>query len=308
MTAQDVDLNLLRVLDALLEEGSVAGAAARLHLSAPAVSRSLGRLRRALDDPLFVRSGRMLVPTPRAESIRQEAKHAFLQATAVLRPDAEVFDPSQLHRRFVICAGDAIIAALGLSLVDRVVNEAPGVDIDFLPDTNERELLRSANVDLDIGAPHVMAPEIESEVLFTDRFVLAFGSAHRFATQTVTARRFANARHIIVSTKGKRSNLVDVALADLGLRRDRVTVVPSAVVAAHLVADSDAVVTLPSAVVSSLGQHLSIVASVLPFATPSLPVGQSWHIRYANDPAHQWLRSQVAAVAIDRRLSDGVVG
>lgn len=297
MAAGDVDLNLLRVLDALLEEGSVVGAAERLHLSAPAVSRSLGRLRRALEDPLFVRSGRELVPTPRAVAMRDDVHRALAEVTAVLTPDEQQFDPSRLERRFVISAADAMIAVVGLGLVDRIKALAPGVQMDFLPDTNEVELIRSGTVDLDIGAPHAAAPEIETQVLFTEQLVAVIREAHPLAGANLTVRRFAGAQHVDVSATGKRTRLIDAALDDLGYERKDVMVVPSFVVAAHLVVDSNAVTVLPATLVASLGRYLPLVALPLPIDMPSLPVGQSWHRRNSNDPAHKWLREQVADLA-----------
>ncbi|NBR66717.1 MAG: LysR family transcriptional regulator, partial [Actinobacteria bacterium] len=119
VTDAEIDLNLLRVLDALLEHGSVAGAAEALHLSSPAVSRSLGRLRLVVGDPLFVRAGRSLVPTDVAVGLREPVRRALDAAVAVLKPSLSA-DPGDIERRFVICADDAIVAALALPLVTRL--------------------------------------------------------------------------------------------------------------------------------------------------------------------------------------------
>ena len=296
MTAADVDLNLLRVLDALLEEGSVAKAAVRLHLSAPAVSRALGRLRRSVDDPLFVRSGRGLVPTPRALEMQADVRTALEQATNVLTPAPTSFDSSQLVRDFRISAGDALVAVTVQPLVDRVRQEAPGVDITFLPDTNEAELLRAGGVDLDLGAPHGLGNEIEHELLFTDPIVLALRSDHPLTGQRITARRYANADHVVVSSRGNRFGAVDRELAKLGLERSSITVVPSFVVAAHLIASSDAVAVTANAGVRAFQRQLPIAARKLPFALRPLPIAQSWHRRNTNDPAHRWLRQTVRSI------------
>lgn len=291
-----VDLNLLRVLDALLAEGSVAKAAVRLHLSAPAVSRSLGRLRRALGDPLFVRSGRGLVPTPRALELHPEVQRALDLATTVLAPAPEGFDPAGLRRVFSISAGDAIVAALGTKLIDAVRDQAPHASITFWPDTNETTMLRNNQVDLDLGAADGLGPEIESEVLFKDRFVLGMREGHPMLASPTSLKTFAAASHIAISSKGRRLGPVDVALQAHGLTRDRITVVASFVVAAHLAASSDAVVVIPSAVIRAFTPLLPLTSIDLPLATPELPVCQSWHQRNSKDPAHQWLRATVRSV------------
>jgi len=296
VSGQDVDLNLLRVLDALLTEGSVAKASVRLHLSAPAVSRSLGRLRRALDDPLFVRSGRGLVATPRALALRPEVRQALDLATQVLTPAPEGFDPGALQRVFSISAGDAIVAAVGTKLIKAIQDQAPKVSITFWPDANEATLLRDNLVDLDLGAADGLGPEIESEVLFRDRFVVAIRKDHPVLTQIQTVESFAAASQIAVSSKGRRLGPVDDALREHDLERSNVTVVSSFVVAAHLVASSDAMAVVPSAVVAAFESVLPITYVDLPFSTPELPVCQSWHQRNSNDPAHRWLRSTVQTV------------
>lgn len=293
MSANDVDLNLLRVLDALLEEGSVAGAAQQLHLSPPAVSRSLGRLRRALDDPLLVRSGRGLVPTPRALAMRSEVQRALAAATSVLTPAPDEFDPIRLKRRFTISADDGLVASLGLLLVDRIHDQAPSVGLDFLPDTNEVELLRSGRIDLDLGAPDGFGAEIESEELAAITFAAALRHGHPLAEANLTARRYAHAHHVVVSSKGRAWGPVDVALAEQGLRRDRVTVVPSFAAAAHMVAGSDAIGLIPTAIVLGLGRRLGLQATPLPVSTGSVSMCQSWHPRFSRDPGHRWLRSVV---------------
>lgn len=151
MNSADIDLNLLRVLDALLETGSVVGAAARLHLSPPAVSRSLGRLRKVLGDPLFVRAGRELVPTELAKSLRGPTQAALGEALRVLRPSTST-DPINFKRRFAIRADDSIIAVLALPLMERVQMAAPGVDIDFLrDDPTYITQFRSGEIDFRIG-------------------------------------------------------------------------------------------------------------------------------------------------------------
>lgn len=305
MTPSDIDLNLLRVLDALLENGSVVGAAKTLHLSPPAVSRSLARLRSVVGDPLFVRAGRSLVPTDVAINLRGPARQALEAAVAVLTPTLSS-DPARIERRFVICADDAVVAALALPLITRVRAAAPGVEIDFVredPDTIGR--FRSGTIDLRIDAHVEEHHDIESQVILTDRFVAAVRRDHPLLKGRMTAKRFAEAHHVTVSPKGKRTGPIDHALADVGLRREYITTVTSFVVAAHLVAATDLVGSLPHSIVALMSQSLPIVAVAIPVAVPDFDINLIWHRRDQHDAAHQWLRQQILESFDDLRGAAG---
>lgn len=299
MATLDIDLNLLRVLDALLDTGSVAGAAKRLHLSPPAVSRSLGRLRRTLGDPLFVRAGRELVPTELALSLRAPTQRALGAALDVLRP-VTPSDPIRFDRRFVIRADDAIVAVLALPLMEKVRARAPGVDIDFLRDDPDAIMqFRAGDLDLRIGVHAENHHDTTSEVLLTDRFVAAVRDDHPLLDRRLTAKRFAEAHHVTVSPRGKRSGPIDEALAALGLAREHVTTVTSFVVAAHLVAVTDLVGSLPRTVVTAMSRALPIRAVEIPLPIPTFDVCLTWHQRSNGDPAHEWLRQQVTEAICD---------
>ncbi|MEY3360469.1 MAG: hypothetical protein RL531_188 [Actinomycetota bacterium] len=291
--ATDIDLNLLRVLDALLANGSVAGAAKVLNLSPPAVSRSLARLRAVVGDPLFVRAGRSLVPTDVANSLREPARRALEAAVAVLAPTPSS-DPAMIERRFVICADDAVVAALALPLITRVRTTAPGVEIIFVrddPDSIGR--FRSGTLDLRID-PHVeQHNDINSEVILTDRFVAVVRDDHPLLTRRMTAKRYAEAHHLTVSPKGKPHGPIDHALAELGLTRRHITTVTSFVVAAHLVAATDLVGSLPQSIVALMSRTLPITALEIPVFIPDFEVSLIWHDRHQHDPGHKWLRQQI---------------
>lgn len=299
VNSADIDLNLLRVLDALLDTGSVVGAAARLHLSPPAVSRSLGRLRKLLGDPLFVRAGRELVPTELAKSLRTPTQAALGEVLKVLRPSMSS-DPINLKRRFAIRADDSIIAVLALPLMERVRLAAPGVDIDFLrDDPNYVAHLRNGDVDVRIGVHVEKNRDTTSEVLLTDRFVAIVRKDHPLAGRRITHRRFAEAHHVTVSPVGKRTGPIDAALAEVGLDRKHITTVTSFVVAAHLVATTDLVGSVPRTIAKTMARTLPIVSLEIPLALPTFDVCLTWHDRHGNDPSHQWLRDQIADAVRD---------
>ncbi|MFZ9398303.1 MAG: LysR family transcriptional regulator [Ilumatobacteraceae bacterium] len=304
----DIDLNLLRVLDALLENGSVAGAAKVLHVSPPAVSRSLARLRLVVGDPLFVRAGRSMVPTDVAIGLREPARRALDAAVAVLKPSLSA-DPGVIERRFVICADDAVVAALALPLITRLRERAPGVDISFVSDVNDViGGFRAATLDLRIDA-HVDAHhDVVSEVILTDRFVAAVRDGHPLLSGRMTPRRYAAARHVTVSPKGKRRGPIDSALEELGLEREHVTTITSFVVAAHLVAATDLVGSLPSSVVSVMARTLPIRALEIPLTVPTFDLNLVWHVRDDLDAAHLWLRQQILEAFGELQLKSGRLG
>jgi DNA-binding transcriptional LysR family regulator len=299
MNSSDIDLNLLRVLDALLDTGSVVGAAARLHLSPPAVSRSLSRLRRVLDDPLFVRAGRELVPTELAKSLRGPTQAALGEALKILRPSMSS-DPIDLKRRFAIRADDSIIAVLAIPLMEQVQTAAPGADIDFLrDDPNYITQFRHGEIDFRIGVHVEEHHDTRSEVLLTDRFVAIVHKDHSLAGRRLTNRRFVEAHHVTVSPVGKRTGPIDAALAELGMNRQHITTVTSFVVAAHLVATTDLVGTVPRTIAKTMARALPIVSLEIPLSLPTFDVCLTWHDRHSDDPAHQWMRGQIVDAVRD---------
>lgn len=299
MNSADIDLNLLRVLDALLDTGSVVGAAAQLHLSSPAVSRSLGRLRKVLDDPLFVRAGRELVPTELAKSLRVPTQAALEEVLKVLQPSRSS-DPINLKRRFAIRADDSIIAVLAIPLMERVQMSAPGVDIDFLrDDPSYVTQFRTGELDFRIGVHVEEHRDTRSEVLLTDRFVAIVHKDHALAGRRLTNRKFADAHHVTVSPVGKRTGPIDVALAEIGLDRKHITTVTSFVVAVHLVATTDQVGSVPRTIAKTMARALPIVSLEIPLSLPTFDVCLTWHDRHSDDSAHQWLRTQIVDAVRD---------
>ncbi|WP_437730210.1 LysR family transcriptional regulator [Sorangium sp. So ce1335] len=301
-----VDLNLLTALDALLEERSVSAAAARLHLSQPAMSRTLGRIRDATGDPILVRAGRTMTPTPRALALRQEV-HAIVQrARAVLTPEREL-DLGRLDRTFAVRCHDALTTAIGARLLRAVQEQAPLVKIRLLAEpAADTDDLRHGRVDLEIGSTEPAIPEIRGELIGQDRVVVAVRRGHPLAQGRLTARRYAQALHVIVSRRGRLRDPVDDALDSLGLRRRVVAAAPTTAAAMHLVHESDLVVALPARVCGPVLRTLGLGALPLPLEVPALRIVQLWHRRHETDKAHAWLRGLTreilqAVVPDDRR-------
>jgi DNA-binding transcriptional LysR family regulator len=285
------DLNLLVTLDVLLAEGNVARAARRLRLSPSAMSRALARLRETTGDPLLVRAGRGLVPTPRALELREKVGQLVQDSEAVLRP-AEQPDLRQLVRTFTLRTSDGFVENFGPALVARVGEEAPGVRLHFVqkPD-KESGPLRDGTVDLETGVVEsTTGPELRAQALFRDRFVGVVRTGHPLSRGKITPARYAAGRHVSVSRRGLEKGLLDEAL-----ERDVVVIVGGFAAALALARASDLIATVPERHTGNLrsGMH----TFPLPVPTPEITVSLLWHPRLHADPAHRWLRECVRDVA-----------
>lgn len=289
------DLNLLFILDVLLAEGSVARAAKRLRLSQSAMSRALARLRETTGDPLLVRAGRGLVPTPRAIELRERVGGLVQDAEALLRP-AEMLDPGKLVRTFTLRTRDGFVENFGPGLIARVAAQAPGVRLRLVhkPDRDSASL-RDGSVDLETGVVGTtIGPEVRSQALFRDRFVGVVRSGHPLSEGEITAARYAAGGHILVSRRGLEKGAIDEALAASGLERRIVTIVDGFATALVLARSSDLIAGVPERHSGNL--RAGMFSFALPLPVPEITVSLLWHPRLDADPAHRWLRECVREV------------
>ena len=255
------DLNLLVTLDVLLAEGSVA------RLSPSAMSRALARLRETTGDPLLVRAGRGLVPTPHALELRERVGRLVQDAEAVLRP-AERLDLKKLVRTFTLRSSDGFVENFGPGLIALAGEQAPGVQLRFIakPDKDSGPL-RDGTVDLETGvAGEATGPEVRVQSLFRDRFVGVVRIGHP----------------------------LDEAIEGLGFRREIATIVGGFSAALALARGSDLVATVPERHTRNLRKGL--FSFPLPVPMPEITVSLLWHPRMDADPAHRWLRGCVRDV------------
>ena len=300
---ENVDLNLLVALDVLLAEGSVTAAARRLGLSTSAMSRTLTRLRAATGDPLLVRAGRGLVPTPYAASLRDRVHALTREVQTTLRPRNDPLDVAALERTFTIRANEAFIQFFSVPLCAAIAEASPRVRLRFAPKPNKDAApLREGLIDLEIGMIKSAAPEMRSQLLFRDRFVGVVRTGHALLTgRSVTARRYAACRHVVVSRKAHVTGPVDDALEALGLHRTISVVVPAHADAMRLASHSDLVALVPSFCLGhGLANHPAMTAGLqsfeLPVQTPEISISALWHPRMDADPAHAWLRQMVTSL------------
>ncbi|WP_084793964.1 LysR family transcriptional regulator [Actinokineospora bangkokensis] len=288
-----MDLNLLIALDALLAENSVTAAAERLHLTAPAMSRALGRIRRAVGDDVLVRTGRHMTPTPRALALRDEVRELVLRAEALLAPVGEV-DLAGLERTFAIQGHDALLTALAAPLLARVGAAAPGVRLRLLAEAPaDTPDLNRGHVDLEVGTGPANRAELTTRTVAHDRLTTIVRDGHPLLGDP---DRYATADHVIISRRGRLHDPVDTLLADAGIRRRVVASLPTAAAALQLVAASDVVVTGAELGCAPLVAQLGLRTLPLPVPSPEVPVVLAWHRSHDSDPAHRWLRTQVVEI------------
>lgn len=286
------DFNLLVTLDVLLAEGNVTRAAQRLQFSSSAMSRALARLRETTGDPLLVRAGRGLVPTPRALVLRERVRQLVQDGEAVLRP-AEKLNLKRIERIFTLRTSEGFVENFGPDLIARVGEEAPGVRLRFVQKPNKDSApLRDGTVDLETGVVEkTTAPELRVQILFRDRYIGVVRKGHPLSKGKITPSRYATGRHICVSREGLDRGPIDEALKPLGLEREIVTIVGGFSTALGLARASDLIATVPERHTGNLraGMH----SFPLPVSMPEFTVSLLWHPRLDADQAHRWLRGHV---------------
>ena len=286
------DLNLLRTLDVLLTDGSVAGAARKLKLSPSAMSRTLARLRSVTGDQLLVRAGRGLVPTARADEIREQVRRLVEDAQMLLRPSAGL-NLSKLERTFTLRTSDGFAETFGPALVRKVRDEAPGVQLRFVRKLDKESTgLRDGSIDLETGVvAGAIGPEVRAQSLFADRYVGSVRRDHPLARKTVTPAAYAEWSHVVAWRPGLDLGEVDELLLVHGLARDVMTTVDGFSAALALARGSDLIATVPEAHTAALRHGMHSFPVPLPIA--DFTISLLWHPRLDGDAAHRWLRDAV---------------
>lgn len=291
MNLAALDLNLLLVLQALLEEGSVRAAAKRLALSPPAASRALGRLRQTLRDPLFVRTHEGMVPTERANALRSEVQSAVTALERVFGgPSA--FEPGASERVFRLAMTDVLQVVLLPALAHALAQRAAKIRIVVEPSPHPERLaaLAAGRLDVVVALAQAQPPtNVHELTLFRDRFVCMVGKRSR--TRALSKARYASLHHVVVAPHGQPGSIADDALAAHRLQRHVALVVPHFATAARLVAESDLVATVPSSVVQLWPERVRALAC--PIALPELRFCAYTHRRSDDDAGVSWLLAQL---------------
>lgn len=292
------DLNLFVAFDALVTEGNVTRAAERVGLTQPAMSHALARLRKLVDDPLFVRTSQGMSPTPRALELAPTIRRALGEIDSALN-ERDSFEPRAAHRLFTLASVDFGSLVVLPPLLARVREEAPGVDLLVRPLRNEtiEEQLAEGEVDVALGVLYDDAPPwMIQKRLFDERFVCLVREGHPTVRGPISLDEYVALEHALIAPRGKQGGHVDRALARLGKKRRVVLTVPHFLVAPILVARSDLVLTLPERVARAFAGMLPLRTVEPPLDVEGFSVSAFWHERQARDPAHAWLRSVIVDV------------
>jgi DNA-binding transcriptional LysR family regulator len=304
MSFLTLDLNLLRVFDAVMTEQNLTRAADRLAMTQPAVSNALRRLRDALNDELLIRTAHGVKPTPRAEALWPAVRRALAELEDAVAP--RVFDAHSASATFRMAMSDATAALWLPALVRVMVSEAPGMNVRMVPLTTRdpRAMLLRGDIDLAIGFfPGVVAqmssgPDspIRHEELYSGKYLCVMRKDHPLARGELTLDAYCKADHLLVSFSGRARGLADESLAQIDrTRRIRLTV-NQFFTAGRIVTNSDLITVLPRHLIAATGMTDSVITKELPFAMPPVHVDMLWHERDGRNPAHKWLRTQMVAI------------
>jgi DNA-binding transcriptional LysR family regulator len=301
-----LDLNLLRVFDRVMAEGSLTRAAASLSMTQPAVSHAVKRLHEAVGEALFVRSAFGMTPTARAEALWPQVRTALVMLQQSLAPDA--FDAQQDAMNFQLVMSDATAALLGPALVSAIESQQALANLRLVPliTRDPRRMVEQGEVDMAIGhfpaaITALVAEGGEASLrhtrLYDTHYVCVMRRGHPLAERTLTLDDFCAAHHLLVSFSGRPHGFVDQALIAMGRQRRIVLTVNQFFTAARVVRQSDLLTLLPASFLGATGHEHDLVARELPLDLHPVSVDMIWHRRRDTDPAHRWLRTLVRDAA-----------
>jgi DNA-binding transcriptional LysR family regulator len=293
MNDERFDLNLLTVFDAVMTELNVTRAAQHLHMTQPAVSNALKRLRHLVNDELFTKVPNGVSPTPKAIEIWLPIRDALTQIRQTLEPDE--FEPTTATVTFTIAMNDFSAALVLPRLIGVLEKLAPQVDVRTMPTTNVNAamLLEQAEIDLALGVFPNPVARLRSQTLFRSSFVCMMRRGHPLAAEPLTLARYVEAKHLLVTLTGESTGFIDLMLQECGLKRRIALTVNQFAVAPQIVAASDLITVLPTRLLATgeLVEQLHFVLPPIEIAPTTLKM--MWHERQHRNLAQVWLRSQL---------------
>ncbi len=301
-TLSGLDLNLLVLVQALLEERHVTRAAARTGTSQPAMSRALARARELFGDPLLVRAGGTYQLTPRAQALLPRLEEMLQSASELLRPAA--FDPRSAKGAVRIATPDVVAFLLVPSLLRRFAERAPGLDLELVRwEPDWPGLVHRGEVDLAVGFPSGTEPDLHARPLFESDWAVVLRRGHPALRKRWTPELYASLDHVTVALAGRGALRVDDVLTRLGLTRHVALRVPYPLLTPFLVAETDLVLTIVRWLAVRLSKQAGLVVRRPPVPLPRVGVPLVWHDRVHYDPRQKWVRQQLveAAEELDSR-------
>lgn len=302
MDIKDVDLNLLVVLDALLRNRSVSGAARTLKMSQPATSFALARLRKTFGEPLFVRTSRGIHPTPYAESLMAPLEHILDRIRCdLLRQQS--FDPATEQRSVTFNMQDIGELVFLPRIIERLSRIAPGLQLRTvnLPTALLEPALRSGDVDIALGHfPDLTGAALFQQRLFAHSFVCIVRADHPTIEHQMTRRQFLDGRHAVVHPAGQVNDSLEAELQAQGLTREVAVRIEHYLAVPTILSKSNLIFTVPYAIGQELAKLADIKLVKPPFKANPRIIRQHWHARFQHDGANKWLRAVVAELFMDR--------
>ncbi len=293
MDLRDFDLNLLVVLHTLINERSVSNTAKKLHLSQPATSAALKRLRLALGDPILVREGLHMVPTPRAEQLAEPIQ-AILSAIEHTLTAPQPFDPSTINRTFKIATNDYGTFVLVPMLMQRLGAIAPGINLEIWEIAQDVETaLRQGEVDLAIADAWTLRHCKCTETLFSETFTCLVRQDHPRIRTQLALEDYVKETHALVSSRGRVVGNVDPVLSQQGLQRYVGVTLPHVLAIPAVIASTDLIVTLATRIANRFATDYGLKTFPPPIALDSFEIAMAWSNRMDNNLAIQWLRREL---------------
>lgn len=295
MNITELDLNLLRVFDAIVTEGSVTVAGERIGLSQPAMSNALSRLRQLFGDPLFVRTPRGMRPTPFAQQLARPVRDALRLIQTALQQHAG-FEPGTSNNTFRFYMSDIGEMVFLPGLLERIKRDAPAVKIDVvrIPIKDVHTALEAGELDLAVGFLPGLTTGMRQQPLFREHYVCMLRADHPAIGAKMSARQFREAAHVLVSYAGTGHQVIEETFSEEGLTERIAVRVPHFLVVPMILARTDLIVTVPSRVAAVFVQLGNFKVLALPVGMPSFEVRLHWHERFHQDPANRWLREVMA--------------
>lgn len=295
MDLNKTDLNLLPVFDALLKTGSVTRAGQLIGLSQPAMSYALAKLRFQLGDPLFVRSGRTMLPTPHARALAAPVAEVLDTVRRRILAGGG-FEPATARREFSLCLTDIGGLVFLPRLLARLRHDAPGCTLrsQQLPATVLSEALESGEVDVAIGYFPDLGGGMSSQKLYAREYVCAFRAGHPAIGNRLSLKQYAALDHVLIRTPVRAHDAVQSALARQGLTRRVALSVPHYTVVPPILEQTDLIATIPAEIGSVFARFANTRMLPLPVRLPDVILRQYWHRRFQEDPSNAWLRGLVS--------------
>ena len=295
-----IDLNLFVVLRTVYQQGSITGAARQLHITQPAVSHALAKLREKFDDPLFIRHGRNIVPSALCQTIMPQIEHSILALESTLSPHTQ-FDIQQHERQMKLGMRDILESWFLPPLVQDLSVNTPRITIQSqqIRRNQAERLLEDESLDIIIDVLMPLGEKMCSQFIRNEHFSLVCRQGHPILDNTTLAQ-YVKYPHGIVFLKGSEVDIIDMALAKHGVTRNVILRCEHYNAAASVAAQSDMLLTMPNAYVEAITESHAVEVTQVPFDVPDMPIHMFWHKKSNADPINQWMRNKLLAIANGR--------